>query len=185
MNLSRQSKDALCDVEGALSQRTSVSNNLELKKLQLFGSRRKLALLLHSAAALFKDTHHNALLHQTHLYEQTNRKNMCLRLDWWTHSHLKQMVCTTRASLVHLHGRWCVTQGHTLPVWNPSCTIVNLAPLAVSALTRGISVFILRFWYLRICGKGSHFMVLSWSNKYPTLLFQELVYILSCRWRKT
>ena len=44
------------------------------KKLQLFGSRRKLALLLHSAAALFKDTHHNALLHQTHLYEQTNRK---------------------------------------------------------------------------------------------------------------
>ena len=74
MSLSRQSKDALCDVAGALSQRTSVSNNLELKKLQLFGSRRKLALLLHSAAALFKDTHHNALLHQTHLYEQTNRK---------------------------------------------------------------------------------------------------------------
>ena len=31
MNLSRQSKDALCDDEGALSQRTSVSNNLELK----------------------------------------------------------------------------------------------------------------------------------------------------------
>ena len=31
MSLSRQSKDALCDVEGALSQRTSVSNNLELK----------------------------------------------------------------------------------------------------------------------------------------------------------
>ena len=76
MSLSRQSKDALCDVEGALSQRTSVSNNLELKKMQLFGSRRKLALLLHSAAALFKDTHHNALLHQTHLYEQTNRKHM-------------------------------------------------------------------------------------------------------------
>ena len=74
MSLSRQSKDALCDDEGALSQRTSVSNNLELKKLQLFGSRRKLALLLHSAAALFKDTHHNALLHQTHLYQQTNRK---------------------------------------------------------------------------------------------------------------
>ena len=73
MNLSRQSKVALCDGEGALSQRTSVSNNLELEKLQLFGSRRKLALLLHSASALFKDTHHNALLHQTHLYEQTNR----------------------------------------------------------------------------------------------------------------
>ena len=31
-------------------------------------------------------------------------------------------------------------------VWNLSCTIVNLVPLAVSALTRGISVFILRFW---------------------------------------
>ena len=144
MSLSRQSKDALCDVEGALSQRTSVSNNLELKNCNFL----VLDANLHSCYILPLPSSRTlttmpCCIKLTFMSRQI--ENKCLRLDWWTHSHLKQMVCTTRASLVHLHGRWCVTQGHTLCVWNLSCTIVNLAPLAVSALTRGISVFIFRF----------------------------------------
>ena len=42
--------------------------------------------------------------------------------------------------------RQMVRHTGTHTVWNPSCTIVNLTPLAASALTRLIWVFIFRFW---------------------------------------
>ena len=167
MSLSRQSKDALCDDEGALSQRTSVSNNLELKKLQLFGSRRKLALLLHSAAALFKDTHHNALLHQTHLYEQTNRKTCAWDL-------IGGHIHTSSRWFVQPEQAWCIFTADGASHRDTHCVepVLHHRQLGSSggqcSDQRHMGLYL---QVLRICGKGSHFMVLSWSNKYPTLLF--------------
>ena len=169
MSLSRQSKDALCDVEGALSQRTSVSNNLELKNCNF--------LVL------------DANLHSCYILPLPSSRTLttmpcCIKLTFMSRQIEKHVLETWlvdtftpqadglyNPSKPGASSRQMVRHTGTHTVWNPSCTIVNLAPLAVSALTRGIWVFILRFWYLRICGKGSHFMVLSWSNKYPTLLF--------------
>ena len=169
MNLSRQSKDALCDDEGALSQRTSVSNNLELKNCNF--------LVL------------DANLHSCYILPLPSSRTLttmpcCIKLTFMSRQIEKHVLETWlvdtftpqadglyNPSKTGASSRQMVRHTGTHTVWNLSCTIVNLAPLAVSALTRGIWVFILRFWYLRICGKGSHFMVLSWSNKYPTLLF--------------
>ena len=144
MNLSRQSKDALCDDEGALSQRTSVSNNLELKNCNF--------LVL------------DANLHSCYILPLPSSRTFttmpcCIKLTFISRQIEKYVLetwlvdtCTPQADGLYnpskpgASSRQMVRHTGTHTVWNPSCTIVNLAPLAVSALTRGISVFIFRFW---------------------------------------